>query len=117
MHDWRPIVHQHNIGILYSGFKKCYGNARTMELECAECADIHHLETGFKSDEWHDGLILDVRKAKVYAILFKENLNPVSCQRRRDNERTGQDSLQQAQIKNRIPPWYEREWFRRKHYW
>jgi hypothetical protein len=68
MHDWRPIVHQHNVDILYNGFEKCCGNARTMELECI---DIRHLETGFKSDEWRDGLVLDVRKANVYAILLK----------------------------------------------
>lgn len=61
--------------------------------------DISQIETSAKSDEWRDGLVLDVRKTDVYVILFKGSSNLVSFQKSRDNGRTGQDLLQQTRIK------------------
>jgi hypothetical protein len=48
MLNWRLVLYQHNIDILYNGSEKRSRNARTIERKSV---DIFHLETSFKSDE------------------------------------------------------------------
>jgi hypothetical protein len=49
-----------------------------MELKSV---DITHLETSIKSNELHDGHVLDVRKTDVYVILFKREFKPCQFQK------------------------------------
>ena len=56
-------------------------------------ADIRHLETGIKTNAARNGLVVDIRKTSLYAILLKEDLN------HRQRQRDEQDPLQHVQIK------------------
>lgn len=65
MLNWRSILHLHDINVLQNGSEKCRGNAGTIK---AKSFNISHVEIWFKSNEWGNILILDIRKMDVYAI-------------------------------------------------
>ena len=76
-------MHQHNINVLYNGFEKRSGNARTMK---GKSFDIIHIESRVKSNKWGDILVLDIRKTDVYAILYRGDSNPSQFLKIKRNE-------------------------------
>jgi hypothetical protein len=77
MIKWRPILHLHNINVLYDGSEKLGGDARTTELEGL---DISQTLISIQSDEWRDEPVLDFRKTDVNATILKQSLSPISYQ-------------------------------------
>ena len=71
---------------------------RACENGAARCVDIHHLETGIKSNAGRNELVVDIRKTSLYAILLKEDLN-LSSPKTETRSQTSQDPLQHVQIK------------------